>query len=83
MTATESRTESFETGDVAREFEDSEDSQDSENLSCFGNVLKRVLRREFVENLRDKERKDSKKVDDVEERKKKFDLQTVLILAFD
>ena len=74
VTATESRTKSFETGDVTREFEDSENSQDSEDLSCFGNVLKRVLRREFVENLRDKERKDSKKVNDVEERKKKFNL---------
>ena len=68
MAVSESCSKSFQTSDVSGEFEYSENSQDSEDLSRLGDVLERVGWGDEIETNRDKEGEDSKKINDVEER---------------
>ena len=49
------------------QFENPEDSKDSEDLRSLGDVLDGILGREKVEEDRDKEGKDSKEVNNIEE----------------
>ena len=70
----QSCSQGFESCYVAGELENSQYSKNSENLSRFSDVFQRVLGRQQVEKHGDKERKNAKKVDDVEERNKKLEL---------
>ena len=67
--------EGLEPGDMAREFENSKDSEDSKDLCSLGDILDGVLGGEEVEQDRDKEGEDAKKVNNVKEGKEKVNLK--------
>ena len=67
MAVPEGGAQGLETSDMSGQFEDSEDSKNSEDLRSLGDVLDRVLGREKVKDDRDKEWEDSKKVNYIEE----------------
>ena len=67
MAVPEGGAQGLETSDMSGQLEDSEDSENSEDLCSLGNVLDGVLGREKVKDDRDKEWEDSKKVNYIEE----------------
>ena len=71
----ESVAKCFEACDVPRQFEDSENSEDSEDLSSLGQGRDGVLGGEAAQELGDKERKNSKKVNDIQKREQKLNLK--------
>ena len=67
MAVPEGGAQGLQSSDVSGQFEDSEDSKNSEDLCSLGDVLDGVLGREKVKDDRDKEWEDSKKVNYIEE----------------
>ena len=67
MAVPEGGAQGLESSDVSGQFEDSEDSENSEDLCSLRDVLDRVLGREKVKDDRDEEWEDSKKVNYIEE----------------
>ena len=63
----ESGAQGLKPSDMSGKLEDSQNSQDPEYLGSLGNILDRVLRGEKVQRDGDKEGKDSKKVNNIEE----------------
>ena len=63
----ESGAQGLKPSDMSGKLEDSQNSQDPEYLGSLGNILYRVLRGEKVQRDGDKEGKDSKKVNNIEE----------------
>ena len=63
---------------MSRQFENSEDSWNSEDLSCFSNGFQGVLGREDVEGKRYIEGKYAKKIDDVQKWNEEIQLQIFL-----
>ena len=67
MAVPEGGAQGLQSSDMSGQFEDSEDSKNSEDLRSLGDVLDGVLGREKVKDDRDKEWEDSKKVNYIEE----------------
>ena len=82
MTILKSCTQSLQSSDMSWQFENSQNSEDSENLGSLRNIFKGVLGREKVEKHGDKEGENSKKVDNVEEGDKKLKLKLIEEIIF-
>ena len=67
MAVPEGGAQGLQSSDMSGQFEDSEDSKNSEDLRSLGDVLDGVLGREKVKDDRDEEWEDSKKVNYIEE----------------
>ena len=79
MAVSESCSKSFQTSDVSGEFEYSENSQDSEDLSSLGHPLQRVLGVEEVEQDWDEEGEDPEQVDDVQKVREELNLHKIML----
>ena len=75
VAVSEGGAKSLQSCDVSGELENPENTEDSENLGCLGDVLEGVLWREQVEKNRDEEGEDPHQVDHVQERDQEFKLE--------
>ena len=74
MTVPERGAECLEPSDMSGKLENSQNSENPEDLGGLGDVLEGVLGGEEVEQHTDKEGEDAKKVNNVEKRKEEVNL---------
>ena len=79
MTVPQGESQGLEASDVSREFEYSENSQDSEDLSSLGHPLQRVLGVEEVEQDWDEEGEDAEQVNDVQKVREELNLHKIML----